>query len=66
MIPIYGVGYEFSFDVSVMILIWIRRQISILSKIITETSYLKLTIKTHESHYKYNLLASAVESAEQL
>ena len=49
------VGY----DVSVMILL----RINILSKIITETSYPKLTIKPHKLHYKYNLLASLLNSS---
>ena len=41
---------SFGYDVSVMILL----RILILSKIITLTSYLKLTIKTNELHYIYN------------
>ena len=40
---------EFGYDVSVMILL----RILILSKIITPTSYLKLTIKTNELRYIY-------------
>ena len=47
---------SFRYDVSVMILL----RISILGKIITETSYPKLTIKPHKLHYKY-LLAYTVE-----
>ena len=47
---------SFSYDVSVMMLL------RILSKIIT---YLKLTIKPHKLHYIYNLLGSAVGSAEE-
>ena len=45
----------FSYDVCVMILLRIRS-----SKIITETWYLKPTIKPHKLHYKY-LLGSGVE-----
>ena len=40
---------SFGYDVYVMILL----KILILSKIIRLTSYLKLTIKTNESHYIY-------------
>ena len=38
---------SFGYDVSVMIVL----RILILSKIITLTSYLKLTIKTNKPHY---------------
>ena len=48
---------SFIYDGSVMILL----RINILSKIITETSYTKLMIRPNKLHYKYNLLASAVE-----
>ena len=51
---------SFSYDVCVMILP------RILSKIITETSYPKLTIKCHKLQCKNNPLGSAVGSAEQL
>ena len=53
---------EFRYDVSVMILL----RINILSKIITETSYPKLTIKPHKLHNKYNLLASLLNSSEMI
>ena len=37
----------------------------ILSKIITETSYLKLKIKPHKLYYKYNLLGLLVQLAKE-
>ena len=52
-----GLIVRFRYGVSVMILL----RISIFSKVITETSYPKLTIKPHKLYYKYNLLAFTVE-----
>ena len=61
MIRVYCIyNVIFGLDVSVMILL----RINILSKIITETSYPKLTIKPHKLHYKYNLLASFVKAVK--
>ena len=49
---------NFSYDICVMILL------RILSKIITETSYPKLTIKPHKLHYQCKLSGSDVGSAK--
>ena len=48
---------SFRYDGSVVILL----RINILNKMITETSYLKLTIKPHKLHYKNKLVASTIQ-----
>ena len=59
-----GFANHATHDVSAVRLFRIWRQGLISSKIITETSYLKLTIEAHKPHYKHNLLAWAIQSTQ--